>query len=223
MRYGRLPHDPSRVAAVKPHVMAATEPLPLVLPRPGILTAPTLADNNVLPTCTIAGLANSARAWAQLHGFDLVIDDQKLLDFYAAIAGCEPTVAAIMATEGLVMLDVLEYAQSHGFDVGPQTLVPNFSAIHMPDIAGVRDAIFTRATAYVGVTLYASDEQPGARFFGPPSGDPVGGHCVDPVRWTATDYQVATWGQDMDADEEWLMSRIDECYSIEWSMPMAAA
>jgi hypothetical protein len=216
--YGRLLHDEHRVAAVKPHVMGATEPLPLVLLRPNILVKPTLVENTTLPTCTIAGLINSARAWAELHGFDLTIDDQKLLDFYAAIAGCDPTPASIAQTDGLQMLDVLEYAQSHGFDIGGQApLVPDFSAIHMPDVLGMRDAVFTLASAYVGLTLYEIDEQPDSVFTGPPSGAVSGGHCLLPFTWDAAGFLVATWGEDMPATEEWLMTRIDEAFSVSWT------
>ncbi len=217
-RLGRLPHDPTRVAAVKPHVMATTAPAPKDLPRSDLVWTPTLADNDALPTCTVAGLMNSARMWALLHGFDLVNVEDKLLAFYAAVAGCAPTKAAIAATDGLVMLDVLEHAQRIGFDIGAQApIVPDLAMIHMPNMGALKDAIFTKGSAYVGITLYEPDMQPGASYTGAPSGSVVGGHCLDPWSFTAGGFGVATWGRTIHANAEWLMSRIDEAYAVTWT------
>ena len=164
--FGRLPHDPVRLAAVPPHVMAAEAPAPPELPRPSLEWTPSLVRNDVAPTCTIAGLTNSARVWDLLRGYDLVTREAALLAFYASLAGCQDTEAAIEATEGLVMLDVLEAVATKGFHIGAQDdepLVPRVNA----DPAGrsgaaLRDAIFSRGTAYIGVTLRQADVQPGA-------------------------------------------------------------
>lgn len=220
---GRKPHDPTRVAAVTSHRASITTPAPLVLPRADIVWTPTLAANDQLPTCTIAGLINSARMWALLHGFDLVNAEAQLLAFYAAVAGCADTEAAIAATDGLVLLDVLEHAQKVGFDIGAQApLVPEFTAIHMPDIAGIRDAIYSRGTAYIGVTLYEADMAPGATWTGGIAnvGAVVGGHCIDPCRYTETDFSVATWGGEIEADDEWISTRTDEAYAVSWTFPV---
>ena len=222
--YGRKAHDPVRLAAVavvKPHVMAATEPLPLILLRPKILTKPLLVLNNILPTCTVAGLINSANAKAEMNGWDFVVDQQKLLAFYGLVYGCDPTPEAISKTDGLVMLDVLEYAQKHGFYInntsGP--LVPNFSVIDTSNPIGLKDAIFAHGTAYVGVDLYTADEQPDADYTGglETAGDPVGGHCLDPKQWSATGYTDATWGQEIETDNDWIDSRMVEAYAIDWT------
>lgn len=218
MRLGRLPHSPSRVAAVRPHVMATTAPAPLSVPVP--TWTPSLVQNDVLPSCTIAGLLNSARAWALRHDFDLVNTDPPLLSFYAGLAGCADTVAAIEATDGLVLLDVLEKAQSAGFDIGEQTpIVPEFAAIHQPDIAGLRDAVAFRGAAYIGVTLFECD-MTGAPWTGKPTGAAVGGHCIDLCAYTPDGFTAATWGAFQPLDNDWLMSRIDEAFSVMWTFPV---
>src|ERR1700721_1057902 len=107
--YGRKPHDPSRLAAVPPHIMAAEASAPATLPRPELVWTPTLCENDVLPTCVVAALANSARLWALVRGqWDPIIAEPSLLAFYAAVCPCGDDVASIAQTDGLQVLDVLE-------------------------------------------------------------------------------------------------------------------
>jgi hypothetical protein len=224
---GRRPADPQRVAAVKPHVYAATAPAPLVLPRMGLWkTPPALVRNDVLPTCCIAGLINSARVWALLRGFDLAYDENDLLGDYATLAGCEPTEAAIAATDGLQMIDVLEHFQVKGLDIGAQApLVLDFARVDL-NAAALRDVVASRGSVYVGTTLYQADMQPGAKWRGKPlTGDTVAGlHCQLPFAFPMPDsFDDATWGEIESADDDWLLSRLDEAYSLFWSMAVAEA
>ena len=217
MRLGRKPHDAARVAAVAPHVMGFA-PVPATCPRTDIVWKPSLVRNDVLPTCSIAGLMNAARMTALLHGYDLVDDEAALLAFYAALACCADTEAAMEATDGLVLLDVLERARDAGFTCGEQTpIVPLFSSIPLSGQA-LKAAIYGRGAAYVGVMLYEADVEPGAKWTGgiARAGAKVGGHCVAPWRYTPDNYGIATWGGTTEADPEWLMSRIEEAYSLRW-------
>ena len=223
MRLGRLPHDPARVAAVTQHRMALA-PAPVTLPRTDIIWTPSLVRNDVLPTCSIAGLMNSARMWALVQGFDLVNVEASLLAFYASLAGCAATEAAMETTDGLVLLDVLERARDRGFDAGEQTpLVPQFSAIPVGPSA-LKDAIYRSGAAYVGVMLYEADVEPGAKWVGgvAKAGAKVGGHCVAPWRYAPDSYGIATWGGTTEADPEWMASRIEEAYSLRWTFPVAS-
>ncbi len=218
MRLGRLPHDPARVGAVTQHRMALA-PAPASLPRSDIAWTPSLVRNDVLPTCSIAGLMNSARIWALVHGFDLVNVEGALLAFYASLAGCAATEAAMEATDGLVLLDVLERARNAGFGCGEQTpLVPRFASIQLSD-AALKDAIWAHGAAYIGVMLYEADVEPDAKWVGgtEKAGAKVGGHCVAPWRYTSDGYGIATWGGTTEADPEWLASRIEEAYSLLWT------
>ena len=217
-RTGRLPHDPARVAAVTPHVMAL-EKTPTSVPHANIIWTPTLARNDVLPTCSVAGLMNSARMWALANGYDLVNTEAALLSFYAALAGCAETEAAMAATDGLVLLDALEKARDAGFTCGEQTpIVPLFSSIPLSG-AALKDAIWSYGSAYVGVMLYEADVESGAKWVGgvAKAGAKVGGHCVAPWNFTPDSYGIATWGGTTEADPEWLMSRIEEAYSLRWT------
>jgi hypothetical protein len=221
---GRRGHDPARLAAVPPHVMAATAPAPAELPRDGLVWTPTLCKNGTLPTCVVAALDNSARVWALLQGFDLPTDEAALLAFFAACASCANTEAAIAATDGLVFLDALERAAVGGFDIGLQApLVPSFRAINTASAAAFRDAISASGSALIGVTLYQADVQPGAVWRGGlDSVGPVdGGHAICGWRYTAADFGMATWGDTEVADDAWLLSRVAEAYSVTWGMGVA--
>ena len=221
-RTGRLPHSVARLAAVPPHVMAAETPPPLELPRPGLVWTPTLARNDVLASCCVAGLVNSLRLWClAYHGFDLVVSDDMLIAFFCEAAGCDQTEAAMEAVPGLVMLDVLELAQRRGFDVGAQApYVPEFKAIDPHDMTALRDAVATQ-TAYVGVTLYRTDLLTPLNWNGTPIGDVDTGHCLVPGRYSTTGFVDATWGQEVPCDDDFLLTRIDECYAVRWTLAMA--
>jgi hypothetical protein len=203
--------------------MSAVAPPPATLPRSDITWTPTLADNDTLPTCSIAGLMNSARMSALVRGqFDPTSTNDALLTFYAGLAGCADTTTAIAATDGLVLLDVLQRAESAGFACGEQApLVPLFAAIDPRDPTAIRDAIFTRGVAYVGVTLHEADMN-GPWTGGTTNAGPViGGHCITLWRYDAATFGAATWGATVTCDEAWLMARIDEAYALNWTFPVA--
>lgn len=227
--FGRKSHDPARVAAAPQHRMSAEAPAPIDCPRPTILTKPSLVHNDVLPTCSIAGLLNYLRAWVQQeHGFDLPENDQLLLDLYGMIYGCPPTIEAIAATDGLVLMDVLEYIQANGFRIDGQNVVElTFSAIDATDLGAVRDSIDKTGGAYLGVTLYEADVAPGLTAWSPNGmgavGGIVGGHCITAKDYTKTAMTDATWGELIVADDAWLLPRLDEAFSLRWIMATASA
>jgi hypothetical protein len=226
MRLGRLPHDPERIAAAPQHRMSAEAPAPIDCPRPTILTKPSLVYNDTLPTCCIAGLLNYLRAWAQQeHGFDLPENDQLLLDLYGMIYGCPPTIEAIAVTDGLVLMDVLEYIQANGFRIDSQNVVElAFTSIDVTDMAAIRDSIDKTGGAYLGVTLFEADVTPGLLAWTgdiAASGPVAGGHCITAKDYTKTAMTDATWGELIVADDAWLLPRLDEAFSIRWIMATA--
>lgn len=197
-------------------------PVPATLPRAELVWTPTLADNTELPTCTVAGLANSLRAWALEQGFDVAITEQALLQLFADVAGCAPTVEAIKAMPGLVMTALLDHVTRVGFECGLQVPVGlSYSVADHTNLAALRDAIFVRGSGYVGVTLYGSDVQPDPVWRGAPRGAPVGGHCIVPYRFGAAGFGSATWGETLGADDTWMRSRIEEVYALAWLLPVA--
>lgn len=224
---GRRPHDPTRIAAMPTgRIMAAEAPPPVELPRPGILAKPSLVQNDFLPTCTIAGLLNHLRTWAQnAHGFDLPENDELLLGLYAAISGCDATPAAIAATDGLVMADVLEYVQARGFRIDDQNVVELlFEPIDVSVAENLREAIYRDSAVYLGITLYQADVQQGLTSWSggaAGAGPAVGGHCIVGKGYTASGFESATWGEVMPTDQSFLMERVDEGYAIQWKMATA--
>jgi hypothetical protein len=221
---GRMPHDPVRIAAERPHVMSATAPAPLVLSRPAVLAQPSLVFNDSLPTCTVAGLINCARAWAQLHGFDLTYTDDACLAFFAKVAGCDNTIEAIAKVPGLVMQDVLDYGRVNGFDCGgPVILEYDYQVVDPHDEAAIRDVISLDGGAYVGIDVYARDMADPDNWNTTVStaGELVGGHCLVPKDYTTLNYDAVTWGEDLQMTNVWLDERIQEVFRIEWLFPIA--
>ena len=219
IRFGRLPHDPAAVDGMVPHTRGAM-PMPAAYPvAPLASWTPTLADNTELPTCTVAGLANSARRWVAAQGFDFPVQDQQLLDLYAAVAGCAANTEAIAGTDGLVMLDLLQHVALHGFDYGGQTPLALIAyRIDPTDLGAIREVIRQRQSAYLGVDLYASDVAPSATWRGAPSGPIEGGHCIVACRFAQDEWDEATWGELWPADDAWMASRVREAYALEWSL-----
>jgi len=216
MRLGRIAHDPARVAQVPHHVMGDS-PIPPSWASPAGFT-PTLADNLTLPTCTVAGLANSARLYMLHSGWDLVQDDDLILELYASIAGCAATPAAIAMTDGLVMLDVLERAQKSGFQIAPDTvLIPEFRQID-GTLGALEDAVARYGSIYLGVDLDSEDVSGdvGAPWVAHPLGNLVGGHCI--VLDGYAPETAATWGVNKQAPMDWLQPRLREAYAVVWSL-----
>jgi hypothetical protein len=223
--FGRKEHDPAWLASVRPHTYSATRPPPSTLPRPTLVWKPSLVSNDTLPTCTIAGLINSARIWTMIRNdFDLTEADASLLAFYAALAGCADTTEAIAASSGLRLQDVLEAAGRGKFTAGQQApLIPEPRSIDPTDPIAIRDAIFRFESAYIGLTLYEADMQPGAEWVGgiENAGQPVGGHCVLGMRYSPTGISVATWGAEMEMDNEFFASRCNETFALPWTLTTA--
>ncbi len=89
MRLGRLPHSPAAVSAAPSlagHRFAATLP-PAKVDRRAIPFAPGMYQNDSLPDCTAAGLANAAGMVAALNGYQLTVDPTLVPPFYAACVG----------------------------------------------------------------------------------------------------------------------------------------
>jgi hypothetical protein len=225
-RTGRLEHSPEWLSTVDPHVVGATGPVPASIVRPD--WQPSLVDNLILPTCSVASLVNNARIWSIVRGgFDLVVSDPSLLAFYAGLAPCADTIAAIAATEGLQLQSVLQAAQRGLFTAGQQApMVPLYRAVPATGEA-IRDAINASVSVILGVTLYQADIRQGAEWRGGfmnAAGDPTERHAILVDAYDAAGmFSVCTWGQrELDgADEAWITSRTDEAYALIWTMAEA--
>lgn len=222
-RLGRLPHSPERLAAIPHHKFGTILPKPIIN-RSNINFTPGLYQNDVLPDCTCVGLANSARATAELNGFDIALDPAKVPEFYASVVGCAPTLAAMEASDGAVLLDVLNKQEACGFNIGPESLVAGWKPIVAKSRSDLALCMEHFGVAYIGVTLYDRDMDTVGQTWeyqdGQSDGNVDGGHCV--VLW---DYaglsdtsivRIGTWGAWQNATWAWVQNRIDEAYGLVW-------
>jgi hypothetical protein len=227
MLLGRLPHDPAALAAAPSlagQSFANAAPKP-VLDRSGIAYQPREFSNRTLPVCTVAGLANGMLAVSALSNWQVLIQDAMIPPFYASVVGCANTEAAIMATSGANVLDVLK-AQLGGFDVGLQDpTVGLFGTLLPTNRAAIANAMDVLGFAYVGVNLYERDmDVAGAgQAWSDGASDPgglIGGHLI--ILW---DYlgladdamgRAATWGTLQPFTWGWLRARIQEAHGLAW-------
>jgi hypothetical protein len=224
MRLGRLPHSPAAVSAapsLAAHRFAAVEPRP-ILDRRYIDYQPLMCGNQTKPVCTIAGLVNGMLAAEAVNNRASLPIDQGTVDpFYASIAGCAATDAAIEATDGLVVLDVLK-RQLGGFNCGLGT--PSVGLFGtLPNRIAIANAMDVLGFAYVGVDLHEADMEAAAA--GKPwtdaTSDPgalVGGHLIVPFDYLglADDDmgRAATWGALQPLSWAWLAARMREAYGL---------
>lgn len=222
MRLGRLALDPATVAKVPSlgtHTYALTPPPPEVN-RKGVDYTPGLYQNDVLPVCTAAGLANAATQVAALNGWKLAVDPTAIPEFFAECVGCANTFDAIQATQGAYLTDVLRRQLTFGFSIGPQVLVGLPGKVRLGRVA-IAQTIATFGHNWAGFDLYERDmDLPTVWDLGSLAGNVVGGHCMTFWDYTGlgdTDVvRLASWGQLRNATWQWVETRIRESYAFYW-------
>lgn len=220
---GRLPHSPERLASSKKHLFGSIYPSP-TLDRRNVFFIPGLYENDVAPNCTAVALVNAARAVSSLNGFDLPVNQEHVLNFYASVVGCDPTLSAVSATDGAVITDVLDKQDKSGYDIGSNILVGNWGVIDHTSRNSLALCIQRFGSAYVGVTLYERDMDNIGSLWdiqsGRSDGNVVGGHAVILWDYTALSdtsiVRIGTWGSWQSATWNWVLKRTDEAYGLVW-------
>jgi len=229
---GRRPHDPAAIArapSLYGHRMASLPPPPKLI-RDHVAYQPEMDDNDQIGDCAEAGLANDARATAILDGFSIDIPTDKTVGLYSAVAGYVPGDPS--TDRGTVLLELLRYQLTNGFDIGGQTpLVGDFATFDPNDRALFANAMARCNTAYIGVNLAAADEVSNTWDINTPAsaGDPTpgswGGHLL--LAWSYTGLgdddvvTLVTWGSLLyTATWRWLASRCDEAHIVIWRQLM---
>jgi hypothetical protein len=217
MRFGRLPHDPVRLAAAHRHTFGTTLPPP-VLDRSAYKWQPGLYGNDTLSDCVVAnGIANSIRAKAVLTGADRYVAEEMVRICFAILAGNPPDLTSV---QGLIVQDVMDFIGRKGFQTGRETLIGVAGTVDLTPLA-MRQTMVEYATVGLGVQLYQEDMDAIKRgdpwTGGAPSTPLVGGHYV--VGWSYDEVgidKIVTWGMFQPATWEWVMSRTDEAHAVAW-------
>jgi hypothetical protein len=224
---GRLPHDPAMLAAAPQFAAGLLGDLgaPDKLDRRGIRVPLAMDGNDRLSNCTSVGLANCARAAAELHGYDVDIPEASVIQFYSQSTGYD---AAKPETDaGGNMALVLASQANKGFDIGAQApLVAAWGTFDPADLNLMRVAIDRVGSAYLGVSLSISDQQLAVWDTAAPTwaGDPTPGswgrHAVMAWDYTGTGpddtVRLGTWGYWMLATWRWIAARADEAHAVAW-------
>lgn len=226
-RLGLLPHDPAAVArapSLSRHPLAAIVPR-AVVDRSDVDFRPGLYQNDTLPCCTAAALANAASAVAILNGYQLAINPERVPVYYAECVGCAPTPAAMAATTGAVALEVLNRQAVHGFDAGMQTKLVGLHGVLPLSRNMIAAAVDRLGHAYLGVLLHERDMERAPVWDVQPGrgdGEVVGGHALVAWDYSGLDdsatVRLATWGELQPVTWRWLAARLTEAYAIVWRM-----
>ena len=229
MRLGRLGHSEAALASAPQlgtHRFAAMPPPP-ALDRASVPFQPRLFDNDTLPYCTAAALANAALAVSALNGFETALDDAAVPSFYAACIGMPGATATQLAvTQGAIALDVLARQLTDGFDVGQAAPLSGLYGVLALAPSALATALAHLGPGYWGVTLTARDmdnAESAAPWDDDGSTDPgpvAGGHMLmawDYAGLAETDtLRLATWGRFKSATWRWVRRRLDEAYGLVW-------
>ena len=227
MMFGRLPHDPGRLAAAPALRNYGLAPAPLTVDRSAIDFTPELFKNDTLPDCTAVTLANCVQAASLvLTGAKEVIDPVKVPAFYGASIGKpNATTDELAVTEGAQILDVLAYQSRAGFDAGQQAaLVANFGVID-PTTTAIASAVAHLGHCYIGIRLYERDMATfGVGPWDDDGSDPgalVGLHAT--FVWSYAKLgddglvQIGTWGNWQPATWRWVATHTDEAHGLMWN------
>lgn len=225
--FGRKQHDPDALAAAPQHKFSVA--VPPVLSRGALNYAPGLYQNDVLPDCTAAALANHLAATTALMGYAPAIVPALVPKFFAACIGKpNATIDELALTDGAVALDVLQFALANGFQLDEQApYMPTHEVVDVSDRMLLAHSIAINA-GYWGVAL----TQRTVRAFqtndiwdddGSDHSGIVGTHML-----TAWDYSgfedddlvtLATWGEEQKATWRWVEHNLDESYALAWGLP----
>lgn len=219
-RFGRREHDPAAVAKAPSFAghRFALSPPPASFDR-GDVPAPGLYDNDTLPDCTAADMANGARLVFQAFtGADLLVDPGKVPAFYAESIGMPgASIKALAATDGAVMLDVMTHQARQGFDCGPQLLAANFGVLPIDRLA-IANALAHLKNVSVGIRLYEADMTMPDVWDTTYAPGPLAGRHAD----TLLDYagladgdtlRINRWGSWGRCTWRWLLDRTEEAYA----------
>lgn len=218
--FGRKNHDPARLAVAPLHRFGSNNPPPH-LDRSKWDFGVELGGNDVYPDCTTVGLLNVAKGIASLNGFEPTIDHSKVLPFYAGSIGVPFPGTDLRATDGAVLLDVLNYQSAHGFNIGNQSLVANSGVVTL-SVQQLAWALARLGPTYLGVLLRQRDMDTVGQTWtvsaGRSDGAIVGGHCL--ISWDYTDLSPAgivrlgTWGGWQKVTWAWVMARTEEAHGL---------
>lgn len=224
---GRLPHDPQRLAAAPQLIHHLGAAAPVTLDRSALPFVPRAYAAGQGPTCVLDGLINLAFQVNVINnGTALVTADDAVPRAYGALAKCEPTLAAIEATDGLVIADVMAWQARDGFDIGQQAPLTGLAGVLPNDPTVLADAVRRLGGALLGVRLYQQDMDDfadGLDWMSPAAGPIVGLHAM--TWWDMRSPKMAlgsTWGRLQFFSLPWLVARLDEAWG--WiSMEFASA
>ena len=237
-KLGRLPAPPdllARAPSLRGHRMASA-PAPTRLDRSSVPFQPALDDNDVLGDCTAVGIANAARGQAALYGYELAIPTARVVSFYAASTGYDPTAPLVNGENptdrGGVEVEVLAYQATHGLRTGADLLVADWGMGETGDLNALRSVAAASTLPYLGVNLALADQQapiwdtvtPAA--YGDPTPGSWGAHCLALWDYEGTDdlslVRLATWGTLRQATWRWVRSRLEEWHAL-WFRQIVAA
>ncbi len=227
LRFGYTHDDLARIATVPMRALAPSAVVTHFDAPDGF--RPLMTENDKYGICSFASARNSRRLqeWVK-NGTEWVTDTTTIVANFGACAGIPNTDGALTACQGLGMLQVIDWSQKNGFNIGNQTIeVPTVEAINPVDRLGMAHAIAEAGWwGCIGLTQQDVDAiqaaaQGGPMLTGLPVGPVVEGHAIvmsgmDGVR-DGDRMTMATWDCFIQATWEWLTARTLAAYWLTWA------
>ena len=211
----RTPGKLGKLAAVRPHGIddLAYYTVGHLAPPPPEVASPVIAawgmmDNDRFGCCTISGAGHLIQAAnVEVHGLDVVPDDDQIQKQYFAITGG--------ADSGAVEVDVLRTWFNQG--LFGSNKIAAFAPVRVGNPLNIHSAVALFGSCYIGVSLPGSAMQQfsqGKPWAITPHDQIEGGHCVTIVGYDATYLYAVTWGQLQPITYPWFAKYCDEAWAV---------
>lgn len=195
-----------------------------LLNRARFFWTPGLGENNVLNDCAVVALVNAARAASMVQrGFDLAINWDAVVAWFAKIANVDPTLPAEETVKGLDPQAVIDFAIRHGIQAGLQApiMLRRGTPLRPPTPEALFEAMKPGA-AYVELGLCANDLT-SAECMDEFIGLVVARHQAffwDCSGLGATDTaQFGTWGRWQYMTWRGAQARVELAWDLDWILP----
>lgn len=226
--YGLKPVDPTRVAALVPFGLtkAGMRSPAASVDRSAITFVPDVDENTVAPDCTAVQVANSIKSFSTLFAdYAYSVPQANILNLYSNVVGCDPSLNAILQTDGAVYLDIIGYVRQHGLVITDQLLAVPSLAVLDNSVSQLALATELYGCANIGIRIYEQDEQAiatGALLDedGTDPGALQGRHMT--MTWDYASlaptghWRINLYGTLGACTTRWLQARVDESYAQIW-------
>jgi hypothetical protein len=177
-----------------------------------------MLGNDQYGDCAEAGILHLIQAQAANTGNPVTSTTAQALALYSAVTGFDPNDPD--TDQGTVLADLLTYIQANGVEMTDSTgktvtiEVVGSASLDISSVAQMRYAGYTFGGNYLGINCPQQCESDLTNWNFGPGLTIAGGHCISQPGEGAGGGQIISWGQQIPASTEFLLSYLDEAYCV---------